>query len=64
MERKLKTMFEFQRFEGNRSLEKMIRHTEERSSRTLTEDELAQVAGGARGTDGEQCDRQLELDRL
>ena len=56
-------MFEFQRFEGNRSLAELIRDTEERSSRTLTEDELAQVAGGASGDDGEQRDRRLELDR-
>lgn len=46
MEKKLKSMFDFQRFEGNRSLAGMIRETEERSSRMLTEDELALVAGG------------------
>lgn len=46
MEKKLKSMFDFQRFEGNRSLAGMIRETEERSSRMLNEDELAQVAGG------------------
>ena len=46
MEKKLKAMFEFQRFEGNRSLTELIRGTEERNSRMLTEDELALVAGG------------------
>ena len=46
MEKKLKAMFDYQSFEGNRSLAKLIRETEKRNSRMLTEDELAQVAGG------------------
>ena len=46
MEKKLKAMFDYKSFEGNRSLTELIRGTEERNSRMLTEDELAQVAGG------------------
>ena len=43
MEKKLKAMFDYQRFEGNKSLAALIRETEQRDCRELSEDELSFV---------------------
>ena len=52
MEKKLKKLFDYQRFEKNERLEKIIKETEEevdilnKKLAELTEDELKQVSGG------------------
>ena len=43
MERKLKALFEFQRFEKNAHLDKLISETENRYARKLSDDELTMV---------------------
>ena len=44
MEKKLKALFDYQRFEGNAALAALIRETEQREAvRELSEDELAFV---------------------
>ena len=40
MEKKLKSLFEYQRFEKNEKLEKLISQTESRFERELSEDDL------------------------
>ena len=48
MEKKLNKLFDYQRFEKNEKLEKLIRETESRYANALSEDELSLVsaAGG------------------
>ena len=48
MEKKLKKLFDYQRFEKNEKLEKLIRETESRYAKELSNDDLTLVnaAGG------------------
>ena len=48
MEKKLKKLFDYQRFEKNEKLEKLIRETESRYAKELSDDDLTLVnaAGG------------------
>ena len=43
MEKKLKKLFDFQRFEQNERLEKLIRETESRYAKELSDDDLSLV---------------------
>lgn len=43
MEKKLKMLFDYQRFEENSALAALIRETESRAVRELTDDELSMV---------------------
>ena len=43
MEKKLKILFDFQRFEHNERLEKLIHETEGRCTRKLSDEELGMV---------------------
>ena len=43
MEKKLRVLFEYQRFDGSKDLDALIRETEQRNSRQLSEDELTLV---------------------
>ena len=43
MENKLRKLFDYQRFEGNARLAKMIREAEEQASAELSDDELFMV---------------------
>lgn len=43
MERKLKNLFDFQKFEKNKHLESLIRQSEDEGIRRLSDDELSQV---------------------
>ena len=43
MEKKLKRLFDYQRFEQNEKLEKLILKTESRYSKELTDDDLSLV---------------------
>lgn len=43
MEKKLRSLFEFQRFEGNRELQSLIEETEKRSAQALSDDDLWMV---------------------
>ena len=43
MEKKLKKLFDYQRFEKNEKLEKLIRETENRYSAELSDDDLSLV---------------------
>lgn len=54
MERKLKTLFDYQKFEKNPRLEKLISETENRYAKELSDDELTFVnaAGDFNMTDG------------
>lgn len=49
MEKKLKALFDFQKFENNAKLDKIIRESEERYGTALSDDELelASAAGEA-----------------
>lgn len=52
MEKKLKQLFEYQQFEQNEKLEKLIQETENRYAVELSDDDLARVnAAGAVTTD-------------
>ena len=44
MEKKLKSLFDFQKFEGNDELAKMIAETEGRFKKALSDEELFMVA--------------------
>lgn len=44
MEKKLKSLFDYQRFEQNARLNKLISETENRYARELSDDDLAMVA--------------------
>lgn len=52
MDKKLKTMFDYQRFSGNKMLESMLHDAESRYPRALSDDELDLVA--AAGKPGEK----------
>lgn len=55
MENKLKNMFDYQKFEKNSRLEKLISDTESRYARELTDDDLVMVnAAGEFGMAGEE----------
>ena len=44
MEKKLKMLFDYQRFEQNAKLEKLIRETENRYAKELSEEDLSLVS--------------------
>lgn len=44
MEKKLKKLFDYQRFEQNAKLEKLIRETESRYAKELSEEDLSLVS--------------------
>ena len=46
MEKKLKRLFDYQRFEKNEKLEKLIKQTEERYGTELSDELLSMTAGG------------------
>lgn len=46
MEKRLKRLFDFQKFEQNEELNKVIEETESRFGKKLSCEELANVAGG------------------
>ncbi|MBO4902788.1 MAG: hypothetical protein J5518_08340 [Lachnospiraceae bacterium] len=48
MENKLRELFEFQKFEQNQKLNKVIQDTESRYPQELTEDELEMVAAAGK----------------
>ena len=50
MEKKLKTLFDYQRFEPSPRLEKLIRNTESRGRRELSDDEAEMVAAAGSPT--------------
>ena len=50
MEEKLKTLFDYQRFEPSPRLERLIRNTELRSKRELSDDEAEMVAAAGTPT--------------
>lgn len=48
MEKKLRSLFDYQRFENNKGLERLIRDTESRYSKAISDDDLFNVnAAGA-----------------
>lgn len=49
MEQKLKKLFDYQRFEKNEKLEKLIRETESRYAKELSDDDLALVNAAGDG---------------
>ena len=44
MEKKLKSLFDFQKFEGNEELAKMIAETESRFNKALSDEDLLMVS--------------------
>jgi len=50
MEGKLKKIFEYQKFAGNRRLEKMLAEADKRSSKALTDEELSMVSAAGEMT--------------
>lgn len=56
MEDKLKKLFDYQRFEKNEGLEKLIRETESRYSKELSEEELTMVSAAGEIRRGIQSD--------
>ena len=46
MEKKLKQLFDYQKFEGNKRLDEMLRAAECRNFAELSDDELELAAGG------------------
>ena len=60
MEKKLTNLFEYQRFEGNKRLQKLIDEAENRAAQALDDDDLAFVAGGV-GSDEMSQPREREL---
>ncbi len=58
MDKKLKVLFDYQKFKGNTKLEQLIVDTESRYSRALGDDEIAGVSAAGEGlqvtrTDGD-----------
>ncbi len=51
MEKKLKAIFDYQKFEKNPRLEKLISQTENRYARELSDDELTFVNAAIRGNE-------------
>ena len=50
MEKKLKKLFDYQRFEKNEKLEKLIRDTESRYATELSDDDLSLVSAAGEET--------------
>ena len=51
MDKTLRTLFDFQRFAGNRRLAELIEETEQRSVRELTMEELGMVNAAGQNTE-------------
>ena len=54
MEQKIKTLFDYQRFENNPRLGKLIAETESRYAVELSDEELFMVAAAGEPEDGEE----------
>lgn len=50
MEKKIKKLFDYQRFEKNEKLEKLIRDTESRYAKELSDDDLSHVSAAGEDT--------------
>ena len=62
VDKKLKELFDFQKFEKNPRLEKMIGETEERCGRELSDDELSGVSAAGELTVGGQIIKEQKKD--
>ncbi len=54
MEKKLRSLFDYQRFENNKGLERLIRDTESRYSKALNDDDLFSVNAAGTVDEGDK----------